>query len=216
MGKKHGAELRWAPASKAMGHLIVFPRRPRDDPDLIDPAEKLSLLGADGRCGRSGRRGSWLRRLGCWRRTTGTERSGALAEDCASWTAASGSESRNRQWPPRPPFVTQGGLACCLQQAHASRPIGISGQKRIGCCSEAPNPIEPGPGSIPAPAGAIGSGRAARCQKVGRLTLDPDTAEPSGAVLRKVSRAHDGMAGVYGAVLVEGTVHRGDAVELLS
>jgi MOSC domain-containing protein YiiM len=51
---------------------------------------------------------------------------------------------------------------------------------------------------------------------VGRLTLDPDTAEPSGAVLRKVSRAHDSMAGVYGAVLVEGTVHRGDAVELLS
>ena len=54
--------------------------------------------------------------------------------------------------------------------------------------------------------------RDARCKMI---TIDPDTAEPSGAILRKVSRAHDGMAGVYGAVLVEGTVHRGDEVELL-
>jgi uncharacterized protein YcbX len=52
-----------------------------------------------------------------------------------------------------------------------------------------------------------------RCKMI---TLDPDTAEPSGAVLRTVSRAHDGMAGVYGAVLVEGMVHRGDEIELLS
>jgi uncharacterized protein len=52
-----------------------------------------------------------------------------------------------------------------------------------------------------------------RCKMI---TLDPDTAEPSGAILRKVSRAHDGMAGIYGAVLVEGTVHRGDDIELLS
>ena len=52
-----------------------------------------------------------------------------------------------------------------------------------------------------------------RCKMI---TLDPDTAEPSGAVLRQVSRAHEGMAGVYGAVLVEGTVRRGDVVELLS
>jgi len=54
--------------------------------------------------------------------------------------------------------------------------------------------------------------RDARCKMI---TIDPDTAEPSGAILRKISRAHDGMAGVYGAVLVEGTVHRGDEVELL-
>jgi hypothetical protein len=52
-----------------------------------------------------------------------------------------------------------------------------------------------------------------RCKMI---TLDPDTAEPSGAILRQVSRAHEGMAGVYGAVLVEGTVRRGDDVELLS
>ena len=55
--------------------------------------------------------------------------------------------------------------------------------------------------------------RDARCKMI---TIDPDTAEPSGAILRKVSRAHDGMAGVYGAVLAEGTVRPGDAVALLS
>jgi uncharacterized protein YcbX len=54
--------------------------------------------------------------------------------------------------------------------------------------------------------------RDARCKMI---TIDPDTLEPNGAVLRKVSRAHDGMAGVYGAVLVEGMVHRGDEIELL-
>jgi MOSC domain-containing protein YiiM len=48
------------------------------------------------------------------------------------------------------------------------------------------------------------------------ITIDPDTAEPSGAILRKVSRAHDGKAGVYGAVLAAGTVRPGDAVALLS
>ena len=52
-----------------------------------------------------------------------------------------------------------------------------------------------------------------RCKMI---TLDPDTAEPSPEILRKITRAHNGMAGVYGAVLVEGTVHRGDDVELLS
>jgi uncharacterized protein YcbX len=52
-----------------------------------------------------------------------------------------------------------------------------------------------------------------RCKMI---TIDPETTEPSGAILRQVSRAHEGMAGVYGAVLVEGTVHRGDDVELLS
>ncbi len=55
--------------------------------------------------------------------------------------------------------------------------------------------------------------RDARCKMI---TIDPDTAEPSGAILRKVSRAHDGMAGVYGAVLVEGTVRQGDDIELMS
>ena len=34
-------------------------------------------------------------------------------------------------------------------------------------------------------------------------------------VLRAVNRGHDGKAGVYGAVLVEGTVRPGDEVTLI-
>jgi uncharacterized protein YcbX len=55
----------------------------------------------------------------------------------------------------------------------------------------------------------------ARDQRCKMITLDPDTAEASPEILRKVVRAHDGKAGLYGAVLVEGTVRRGDAIELL-
>jgi uncharacterized protein YcbX len=55
--------------------------------------------------------------------------------------------------------------------------------------------------------------RDARCMMV---TLDPDTAEKSPAVLKQVAQGHDGNAGVYGAVLVEGMVRKGDLVELLS
>jgi len=47
------------------------------------------------------------------------------------------------------------------------------------------------------------------------ITLDPDTGEKAPAILKKVAQAHDGMAGVYGAVMVEGMVHKGDSVELL-
>jgi uncharacterized protein YcbX len=52
-----------------------------------------------------------------------------------------------------------------------------------------------------------------RCKMI---TLDPETAKPSPDVLRMVTRAHDGMAGVYGAVLVEGTVRQGDDISLLN
>lgn len=54
--------------------------------------------------------------------------------------------------------------------------------------------------------------RDARCMMI---TLDPDTAEKETALLKKVAQAHEGMAGVYGAVLVEGMVRKGDPVELL-
>jgi uncharacterized protein len=54
--------------------------------------------------------------------------------------------------------------------------------------------------------------RDARCMMI---TLDPDTAEKEPAILKKVAQAHDGMAGVYGAVLVEGMLHKGDPVELI-
>jgi uncharacterized protein YcbX len=47
------------------------------------------------------------------------------------------------------------------------------------------------------------------------ITLDPDTAEKTPAILKKVAQAHGGFAGVYGAVLAEGMVRKGDSVELL-
>ena len=54
--------------------------------------------------------------------------------------------------------------------------------------------------------------RDARCAMI---TLDPDTVERTPAVLKKVAQAHEGTAGVYGAVIVEGMLHKGDPVELL-
>ncbi len=51
-----------------------------------------------------------------------------------------------------------------------------------------------------------------RCKMI---TLDPDTAEATPALLAHVVRGHEGKAGVYGAVLVEGRVRRGDAIEVL-
>jgi uncharacterized protein YcbX len=54
--------------------------------------------------------------------------------------------------------------------------------------------------------------RDARCVMI---TLDPDTGEKTPAILKKVAQAHDGMAGVYGAVMVEGMLRKGDPVELL-
>jgi uncharacterized protein YcbX len=54
--------------------------------------------------------------------------------------------------------------------------------------------------------------RDARCMMI---TLDPDTGEKEPAILKKVAQAHEGMAGVYGAVMVEGMLHKGDSVEVL-
>ena len=51
-----------------------------------------------------------------------------------------------------------------------------------------------------------------RCKMI---TLDPDTGDSNPEILRKVAQAHDATAGVYSAVLVEGTVHKDDAIELL-
>jgi uncharacterized protein len=47
------------------------------------------------------------------------------------------------------------------------------------------------------------------------ITLDPDTGEKTPAILKRVAQAHEGMAGVYGAVLVEGMIHKGDSIEVL-
>src|SRR6266496_6547731 len=54
--------------------------------------------------------------------------------------------------------------------------------------------------------------RDARCVMI---TLDPDTGEKTPAILKKVAQAHEGIAGVYGAVIVEGMLHKGDSIELL-
>jgi uncharacterized protein YcbX len=51
-----------------------------------------------------------------------------------------------------------------------------------------------------------------RCKMI---TLDPDTGREEARVLRHVSKAHDGMAGVYAAVLVEGVVRQGDPIWLV-
>jgi uncharacterized protein YcbX len=54
--------------------------------------------------------------------------------------------------------------------------------------------------------------RDARCMMI---TLDPDTAEKEPVLLKKVAQAHEGMAGVYSAVLVEGMIRKRDSVELV-
>lgn len=51
-----------------------------------------------------------------------------------------------------------------------------------------------------------------RCKMI---SLDPDTGGHDPEVLRKVAQAHEAYAGVYCAVLVEGMVAKGDAVEAL-
>ena len=52
-----------------------------------------------------------------------------------------------------------------------------------------------------------------RCKMI---TLNPDTGESNPDVLKKVVNGHDGMAGIYGAVLVEGEVRPGDEIKLLN
>jgi len=54
--------------------------------------------------------------------------------------------------------------------------------------------------------------RDSRCKMI---TLDPDTAQPSPELMRRLAREHEGKAGVYGVVVVEGIIRPGDAVVLL-
>ena len=46
-------------------------------------------------------------------------------------------------------------------------------------------------------------------------TLDPDTAEPNPQMMKLLAREHEGKAGIYGAVLVEGTIRPGEQIALL-
>jgi len=51
-----------------------------------------------------------------------------------------------------------------------------------------------------------------RCKSI---TIDPDTAETQPRILKHIARKHNGFAGVYAAVLTEGTVKAGDEICLL-
>ena len=54
--------------------------------------------------------------------------------------------------------------------------------------------------------------RDGRCMMI---TLDPETADKSPQLLKTVAQKHEGKAGLYGAVLTEGMIRKGDPVELL-
>ena len=51
-----------------------------------------------------------------------------------------------------------------------------------------------------------------RCKTI---TVDPETAQTEPRILKHIARRHGGCAGVYAAVLTEGTVGAGDAILLL-
>ena len=51
-----------------------------------------------------------------------------------------------------------------------------------------------------------------RCKMI---SLDPETGEHNPAILKQVAKAHEADAGVYCAMLVEGMIKKGDAIELL-
>ena len=51
-----------------------------------------------------------------------------------------------------------------------------------------------------------------RCRMIG---IDPDTLDENPDILRHVAKNHDGTAGVYAAVLVEGLVRPGDEIVLV-
>lgn len=54
--------------------------------------------------------------------------------------------------------------------------------------------------------------RDSRCKMI---TLDPDTAQANPEVMKRLARDHEGKAGVYGAVVVEGTIRPGDEITLI-
>lgn len=54
-----------------------------------------------------------------------------------------------------------------------------------------------------------------RDQRCAMITFDPDTGESDPAILKQVAQAHNSRVGVYGVVLVEGLLRKGDLIELL-
>ena len=55
----------------------------------------------------------------------------------------------------------------------------------------------------------------ARDNRCKMITLDPDTAQANPNVMRRVAENHDGTAGVYAVVLLEGAIRAGDEIALL-
>jgi hypothetical protein len=47
------------------------------------------------------------------------------------------------------------------------------------------------------------------------ITLDPDTAQPSPELMTRLARDRESKAGIYGAVMVEGTIRPGDGIVML-
>jgi MOSC domain-containing protein YiiM len=47
------------------------------------------------------------------------------------------------------------------------------------------------------------------------ITIDPDTAQETSAIMRNVARSHGGNAGIYCAVMTEGMVRLGASIVLL-
>ena len=47
------------------------------------------------------------------------------------------------------------------------------------------------------------------------ITIDPETAEKTSAILKTVARAHEGKAGIYAAVLTQGIIRKSDPVEVI-
>ncbi len=54
-----------------------------------------------------------------------------------------------------------------------------------------------------------------RDQRCKMITLDPDTGEANRDIIRHLAKQHESKAGVYAAVLVEGTMRPGDEIALL-
>ena len=54
-----------------------------------------------------------------------------------------------------------------------------------------------------------------RDERCKMITIDPDTAKATPAIMRNVARSHGGHAGIYCAVLTEGMVQLGDQIVLL-
>jgi hypothetical protein len=52
-----------------------------------------------------------------------------------------------------------------------------------------------------------------RCKMI---TLDPDTGQQDAEVMKQLARAHETKAGVYGAVLIEGTIQPGDEIRVIT